>query len=227
PGFTASDQPFIFGESATGPFDILDAGPIRRLNPLAARLNALVTQNQAKILAEPNLLVANGNIASILVGGEIPIPVVQSGGSGTSSVTIEWKEFGVRLAIKPIIGDQGVILLDVAPEVSNLDFGRAIKFSGFEIPALTSRKSQTTVQVRDGQSLLIGGLYNSEDRKNVKRIPLLSKIPLIGEFFKTTSTDKIRTELVILVTPEIVEPGALPSGQPAATALRQEVMTGK
>lgn len=222
---TVTDQPFIFGEAALGPFNLDDASPIRRLSPLAARLNLLIQTNRAKVLSEPTLLVADGNKASILVGGEIPIPVVQSASTtGSSSVSVEWKEFGVRLAIAPRIGDNNNILLDVAPEVSNLDFGNAITFSGFVIPALTSRKAQSTIQVQNGQSLLIGGLMNSEDRKNIKRIPLLSKIPIIGEFFKTTSTDHLKTELVILVTPEIVEPGQSPSGQVIVSTLREQVV---
>jgi pilus assembly protein CpaC len=212
--FTFQDQPFIFGEAGLGPFGATGGGPIDRLMPLAAKLNALIQTNKARVLSEPDLLVADGASANMLVGGEIPIPVVQSsGGSGPSSVSIEWKEFGVRLGIKPRIGDQNTVLLNVAPEVSNLDFSNAIQISGFLIPALVSRKVQSTVQVQNGQALLIGGLFSSEDRKNVKRIPLLSKIPILGEFFKTTSTDKLKTELVIVVTPEIVEPGMQPSSQ--------------
>ncbi|MDO8589092.1 MAG: pilus assembly protein N-terminal domain-containing protein [Armatimonadota bacterium] len=220
---TPQDQPFVFGESSTGPFDIFDGGPIRRISPLSARINLLISNNKARVLSRPELLVADGNEANMLVGGEIPIPIVQSSStSGAASVSVQWKEFGVRLGILPLIGDQNTILLKVAPEVSNLDFANAVRFSGFVIPALITRKAQSTVQVQNGQSLLIGGLYNSEDRKNVSRIPLLSKIPIIGEFFKTTSTDKIRTELVILITPEIVEPGTQPSSQSRVSALEQK-----
>lgn len=222
---SSSDQPFIFGESGDGPFGIFKGGPIQRLNPLAAKINLLVGQNRAKILSEPNLLVSDGNTASILVGGEIPIPVVQSAGSGSTSVSIEWKEFGVRLGIKPTIGQDNMVMLDVAPEVSNLDFANAVQFSGFLIPAINSRKAQTIVQLKGGQSLLIGGLFSSEDRKNVRGIPILSKIPIIGEFFKTKSIDRLQTELVIIVTPEVIEPGQQPAGQSSATGMADEYRT--
>lgn len=227
--FSVQDQPFIFGERGiASPQGLLDTNPISRLMPLAARVNMLVNNNKARVLSQPDLLVTDGGTANMLVGGEIPIPVAQSSsGTGPSSVTIEWKEFGVRMAVKPRIGDQNTVQMDVAPEVSNLDFSNAIQFSGFLIPALISRKAETTVQMQNGQSLLIGGLLSTEDRKNIKRIPLISKIPVIGEFFKDTSTDRIKTELVILVTPEIVEPGTQPSAQAKVSALEQTKVSNK
>jgi pilus assembly protein CpaC len=226
--FSVQDQPFIFGEGGIATHGLGDAGPISRLMPLAARVNMLVHNNKARVLSQPDLLVTDGGTASMLVGGEIPIPVVQSSsGAGAGSVTIEWKEFGVRMSVKPRIGDQNTVQMDVAPEVSNLDFSNAIQFSGFLIPAIVSRKAQSTVQMQNGQSLLIGGLLSSEDRKNIKRIPLISKIPVIGEFFKNTSTDRISTELVILVTPEIVEPGTQPSAQARVSALEQKQVLNK
>jgi pilus assembly protein CpaC len=226
--FTVEDQPFIFGEGGIMSHGLGDAGPINRIVPLAARLNMLVRNNKARVLSQPDLLVIDGGTANMLVGGEIPIPVVQSSsGTGAGSVSIEWKEFGVRMAVTPVIGDQNTVQMDVAPEVSNLDFSNAIQFSGFLIPAIVSRKAHSTVQMQNGQSLLIGGLLSSEDRKNIKRIPLISKIPIIGEFFKDTSTNRIKTELVILVTPEIVEPGTLPSAQSRVSALEQKQVLNK
>lgn len=206
---TAHDQPILFGEVFSGPLAIDDGGPIRRLEGLSARLRALVTDNKARILAEPNLLVNEGETADMLVGGELPIPVVQSttGGAttGTGAVTVEWKEFGVRLQIEGnIAADAKSMDLDLAPEVSSLDFGNAIVVSGFVLPALRTRRAHTVVHINDGQTLVIGGLYQNEISKNVRKIPILGDIPIIGELFKRTSKQQTETELMIFVTPEIV-----------------------
>jgi len=207
--FIAHDQPILFGEVFSGPLAIDDGGPIRRLEGLSARLKALVTDNKARILAEPNLLVNEGETADMLVGGEIPIPVVQSttgaATTGAGAVTVEWKEFGVRLQIEGnIAADAKSMDLDLAPEVSSLDFGNAIVVSGFVLPALRTRRAHTIVHINDGQTLVIGGLYQTEISKNVRKIPILGDIPIIGELFKRTSKQQTETELMIFVTPEIV-----------------------
>ncbi len=211
---TAHDQPFLFGEASTGPFALDEGGPFRRLEGLSARLQALVTTNRARVLAEPNLLVAEGESADILVGGEIPIPVVQSvsgsGAAAAGAVTVEWKEFGVKLGIKGTVGeDEKTINLSVSPEVSNLDFGNAIEVSGIVLPALRTRRANTKLHMGNQQTLVIGGLYQTEISKNIRKIPLLGDIPIIGELFKRTDKQKSETELLILVTPEIMtEAGA-------------------
>jgi pilus assembly protein CpaC len=210
--FTAHDQPILFGEFFTGRQPVLnvdEGGPLQRLDGISAQLQALVTDNKARILAEPDLLVREGENASLLVGGEIPVPVVQTvpigGGAATAAVTIQWKEFGVRLEIVGHIGVDGKAMdLDVAPEVSQLDFTNAIVISGFAIPALRSRRAHSVVHIGDGQTLVIGGLYQSDYSKVVKKIPLLGDIPIIGEFFKHTVKSRTETELMIFVTPEIV-----------------------
>lgn len=200
----ATDQPIIFGEVADGLIPVDQLGPFRRQG-LSARLQALITQNRARILAEPNLLVTEGQPAEILVGGEIPIPVAQTVGEGTGTVSVEWKEFGVRLAMKAIVSpDAQSINLDVAPEVSNLDFGNAIIVGGLRLPALQTRRVHSVLTIRDRQTLVIGGLYQVERSRTVRKIPLLGDIPLIGELFKRTDKQSRDTELVIFVTPEIV-----------------------
>ncbi|UCH36153.1 MAG: pilus assembly protein N-terminal domain-containing protein [Armatimonadota bacterium] len=207
--YLGKDQPILFGEVFSGPVALADGGPIRRLEGISARLKALVTDNKARVLAEPNLLVAEGETADMLVGGEIPIPVVQSTtGAATSAagaVTVEWKEFGVRLEITGNIGANGKSIdLEVTPEVSSLDFGNAIVVSNILLPALRTRRAHSVVHIGDGQTLVIGGLYQSELSESVRKIPLLGDIPIIGELFKRTDKQLRETELVILVTPEIV-----------------------
>jgi len=197
----------LFGESLLGPSEHLplDGGPIFRLDRFGARLKALITENKARILSEPNLLVKEGEKASILVGGEIPIPVAQSTGAAIPSVSVEWKEFGVRLAIQGnVLPDGKTVDLMVAPEVSTLDFGNAISVGGIVLPALKSRKAETKVQIKNGQTLVIGGLFSSEDSKQLRKIPFLGDIPILGELFRSHSTVRRESELMIFVTPEIV-----------------------
>jgi len=141
------------------------------------------------------------------------VPVVQSAQvGGTGSVTIEYKEFGVRLKILPAITSENTLQLKVMPEVSSLDFTNAIVLSGFRIPALRTRRAETTVDIKDGQSLIIGGLLQNETAKLVKKIPLLGDLPIIGELFKNRSFVNNETELVIIITPQIVKPTARAEG---------------
>jgi len=204
---TIQDQPFLVGQSGSGPFDLFGGGKILRLDPIGARVRALQEQNKAKILSEPNLIVLDGREANILVGGEIPIPIVQSTQiGGAASVSVVFKEFGVRLRIIPTITGDNTIQLTVMPEVSAIDRANSVSFSGFVIPAFRTRRAETTVNVRDGQSLIIGGLIQNEQAKLVRQIPILGDIPILGELFKTRSFTNNETELVIIVTPQIVNP---------------------
>lgn len=205
-GGAVEDQPFLIGQAGPGPMEIFGGGDILRLDPIGARVRALEQQNKAKVLSEPNLLVLDGREANMLVGGEIPVPVVQSSAGGIGSVTITYKEFGVRLKILPTIMDGDKVQLKVMPEVSSLDYANAILFSGFEIPALRTRRAETTVIVKNGQSLVIAGLLQNDTAKVVRKIPLLGDIPIIGELFKSTRFANNETELVIVITPEVVKP---------------------
>jgi pilus assembly protein CpaC len=180
---------------------------------LGATIEALESQGLVQVLAEPNVLATNGKQASFLAGGEYPYPVVQgiSGGVG-GAVTILFKEFGVRLNFIPTITPRGTIHLQVAPEVSSLDFTQAVTVSGFQIPSIDIRRVKTEVELNDGQSFAIGGLLDNRETKTFEKIPFIGDIPILGKFFQSISTNKTNTELMVIVTPEIVAP--IPAGQP-------------
>lgn len=163
---------------------------------------------RARILAEPNVIAANKEEASFLAGGELPIPVVQgSGGDAASSrVTIQYREFGVRLNFMGEIISDSLIKLRVRPEVSNLDFGNAVVISGFRIPALRTRRVESTLDVRQNESLIISGFFNSEEERVRRGVPFLMDIPILGQLFSSTSFQKNESELIVIVTPVVINP---------------------
>ena len=169
-------------------------------------LSALRENNLMRILAEPNLIAMSGQEASFLAGGEFPIPVPQSSSGSSTTITIEFKEFGVRLKFVPIVLGDGRIRLNLSPEVSDLDFTTAVRFSGFVVPGLTQRKVSTTVELGDGQSLAIAGLLNQNVTSLKQAVPLLGDLPVIGPMFRSVRYQRKETELVVLVTPRIVSP---------------------
>lgn len=187
------------------------ASPIGNL-PMGLDIEALTTKVGGQVLAEPNLIAANGKQASFLAGGEFPYPMVQggSGGSG-ASISIMFKEYGVRLNFIPTITPRGTIRLQVAPEVSSLDFADAVTISGFEVPAITTRKVNTEVELADGQSFVIGGLLDNTESETFEKIPFLGDIPVLGKFFQSMDKLKANTELIVIVTPEVVAP--IPAGE--------------
>ena len=223
--YTFQSQPILFGQiGSTNGFysNPLGGGKLDRVLPLAAQLSALITENKARILSEPSLMVLDGSEGSILVGGEIPIPVAQaSSGTGgvNASVTIEYKPYGVRLLVNAALVGDKTVQLTVTPEVSELDYGAGIQLSGFSVPALTVRRATSTLQMADGETLVIGGLYSNTVSRQVNRIPLLSQIPVLGEFFKSTTTHKEENELLILIQPEIVTPGTIGAYPPPPGSL--------
>ena len=167
---------------------------------VGALIKALQSTGNYQSLAEPNLIAYNGQEASFLAGGELPVPIVQG---STGQVTIQWKEFGVRLTFTPkVAGD--VIRLKVKPEVSALDFANGITLGGFRVPALTTRRAETDVELRDGQSFAIGGLLNNTAQETRQSIPWLSRIPIIGKLFQSKGSLRETTELLVLVTPRLV-----------------------
>jgi pilus assembly protein CpaC len=170
---------------------------------VGALIKALQSKGLLQSLAEPNLIAYNGQEASFLAGGEIPVPVVQGGTLG--AVSVLYKEFGIRLTFRPTVAGD-VIRLRVRPEVSSLDFANGVTLSGFRIPALTTRRAETEIELRDGQSFAIAGLMDniSQDARN--QIPGLGSLPVLGLLFKNMSTRKERTELMVLVTPHLVRP---------------------
>ncbi len=155
-----------------------------------------------KVLAKPTLMALNGQEAAFLAGGEFPIPVPQTFGL----VTIQFKKFGVGLIFTPNILDSKHISLNVAPEVSELDFSNALRTQGFTVPAITTRRASTTIELADGQSFAIGGLLRDNVKESVKKVPFLGEIPILGALFRSSSFQKNETELVIIVTPHLVKP---------------------
>ncbi|HEY6767804.1 MAG TPA: type II and III secretion system protein family protein [Candidatus Sulfotelmatobacter sp.] len=164
-----------------------------------AVIEALQSRNLLQILAEPNLIAVNGMKASFLAGGQFPFPIVQPG-AGFTAVTISFKEFGVKLEFTPVIMPSGNIHLTVAPEVSTLDFSNALTISGFTVPALSTRKAETEFELQDGQSFVIAGLIDNRVTDIFNKIPGLGDIPVLGAFFRSKSTQKSNSELMVLCT---------------------------
>jgi pilus assembly protein CpaC len=178
----------------------------RQINT-SAMLRLLQTQGAFRELAEPNLIAMDGQQASFLAGGEFPVPVVQGGGTGSSlAMTVVFKEYGVRLNFKPTILDEDHIRLELEPEVSTIDFANGVKFNGFVIPGLRTRRAKTGVELRDGQSFALAGLLDNSETKSFSRIPIVSEIPVIGNLFKSKSFQKNETELMFIVTAQLVKP---------------------
>ncbi|MDT7541626.1 MAG: pilus assembly protein CpaC [Acidobacteriota bacterium] len=172
---------------------------------LTGYLRALKSVGAIRSLAEPNLIAMDGQEASFLAGGEFPVPIVQSGGE-KASVSIVWKEYGVRLNFKPTIIDEDHIRLELEPEVSTIDFANGVKFEGFLIPALKTRRAKTGVELRDGQSFALAGLLDNNETNTFSKVPGIGDIPVLGNLFKSKSFSKDETELMFFVTAQVVKP---------------------
>ena len=175
---------------------------------LGAVMSALASTGLSQLLAQPTLLVRSGEEAHFLAGGEIPIPVPQgiSGGTGGGTVTIQFKEFGVRLSVAPTVLSDGRISMKIAPEVSELDYNNGVQIQGFTVPGIRRRSADTTVQLGSGQSFVIAGLSYTNNTTTKQKVPFLGDLPILGAFFKNQSTDKERQELIIVATPRLVSP---------------------
>jgi pilus assembly protein CpaC len=182
--------------------DFLNLFFFDRKEGIGGVVKALESKGYFQSLAEPNLIAYNGQEASFLAGGEFPVPIVQG---ATGTVSVMFKEFGVRLTFKPTIAGD-TIRLHVRPEVSALDFNNGVTLQGFRIPALTTRRADTEVELRDGQSFAIAGLLNNVAQDDTSAIPFLSKLPIIGTLFKSKAERAERTELMVIVTPRLVHP---------------------
>jgi len=169
---------------------------------LTGFLEALKERGLAKILAEPNLVAASGQEADFLAGGEFPIPVPQR-----ENITIQFKKFGVQLKFKPTVLNQGRIKLDVEPEVSDLDFSTAVVIQGYTVPGLTTRRAKTSLELANGQSFGMAGMFRDDLAQVVSKVPLLGDIPVLGALFRSTEFQSQKTELVIMATPSILKPG--------------------
>jgi pilus assembly protein CpaC len=178
-------------------------------------IDALERNNLSRVLAQPNLVAISGQEATFLAGGEFPIPVPQAASTGGTTITIEYKEFGVRLKFVPIILGDGRIRLKVAPEVSDLDYANGVELSGFSIPAVTVRSLNTTVEMAEGQTLALGGLLNERVSATRSNTPGLGNLPIIGTLFRSVRYERSETELLVLVTPvftEAMKPAQVPAG---------------
>jgi pilus assembly protein CpaC len=171
-------------------------------------VRAMQTNGALRALAEPNLIAMDGQVASFLAGGEFPIPVIQSsgGGGGGNAVTIVFKEYGIRLNFKPTIIDEDHIRLELEPEVSTVDFANGVRFQGFVVPALRTRRARTGVELRDGQSFALAGLLDNSETRSLSKVPVIGDIPILGNLFKSTQFQKQETELVFIVTADLVKP---------------------
>jgi pilus assembly protein CpaC len=178
---------------------------------LGATLEAMEQKEVAQILSQPNVLAEDGKQGSILAGGEYPYPVVQGSSTGAGpTVTIMFKEYGVRLIFLPKITPQGTIDLQIISDVSSLDFANAVTLSGFVVPAIDERRVKTEIELKNGQSFAIGGLLDNRTTETLSKIPYISNIPILGKFFQSIAKTKTNTELIVMVTPEIVQ--SVPDG---------------
>jgi pilus assembly protein CpaC len=193
--------------STIGLSDLLNLFIFRPDIDLGATIKDLEQRNVLQILAEPNLLAANGEPARFLAGGELPYPVV-SGVAGANTVTVQFKPFGVKLEFTGVIQDDNTIRLKVYPEVSSLDFSNAVTINGFVLPAIATRHAETTVELRNGQSFGIAGLLDQRTTALYSKVPGIGDIPILGLLFRSKSITKTNSELVVIVTPSVVDPAS-------------------
>ncbi|MGB5526525.1 MAG: type II and III secretion system protein family protein, partial [Gemmatimonadota bacterium] len=197
--------------------DALNIFLIDHQNGVGAFIQALKSNGLFRSLAEPNLLAVHGEEASFLAGGEFPYPVVQ-GGANVGAVTIQWREYGIRLNFTPTIMPSGNVRLHVAPEVSTLDFANGLTLQGFNIPSILARRAETEIELADGQTFAIAGLIDNSILEDIDKIPVLGDIPILGSLFRSKELRQNKSELLVLVTPRLVQPldvaPDVPTGEP-------------
>lgn len=196
---------FSFGQSSVNSLAPKVFGNLGTYNPINAQLDALVKNGLAKILSQPNLITLSGDKANIMVGGQIPIPI----GLNDGRISIEWKDYGIKLDIEPEVNANKLIQSKIKAEVSTLDWTDEHKIElglGMKIPPIKLRKAETAITMSSGQTMAIGGLISSEVTKDVYKLPLLGDIPILGNLFKSTSFSRGETEVIIFITPTIVNP---------------------
>ena len=165
-----------------------------------ATLQALINQGKGRILSRPSITTLSGKTANILIGGRIPVPI----SDGNGNVSVDWREYGIRLNIEPKVDSEDKITSKIHAEVSTLDSASAVKIDSYSIPGILSREADAEVNVHSGMTMVIGGLINSEDSKSISKIPLLGDLPIIGRFFRHTSNTRDKREVIILITPTLV-----------------------
>ncbi|MDD4602047.1 hypothetical protein SDC9_14772 [bioreactor metagenome] len=204
---SSPDNPgvFHFGQSVSNSIAPQAFGNLGTYSAINAELSALFKNGSAKLLSQPNMITLSGDKANILVGGQIPVPVsVQD-----NQIAIQWKDYGIRLEIAPMVSTEGLISSKVKAEVSSLDWNstKSIKLGAdMEIPPLKTSQAETSIALLSGQTMAIGGLISSQTSKDIIKVPLLGDLPVIGSLFKSTSFSKSETELIILITPTIIDP---------------------
>ena len=208
---TGRDSDWQIETMSEGILRLLVADPGASIDAL---FNALKRTGEVRTLAEPNLIAVDGAEASFLAGGEFPFPIAQSGAGDVARITIEWREFGVRLNFKPTILGGGALRLAVEPEVSSLDFSTGLVIGGFSVPTLLVRRATTEIELLEGQTFAIAGLLDNTQSNTVTRIPILGHIPLIGELFTSRRKQQDQMELLVLVTPWFVSPYDTPPAVP-------------
>jgi pilus assembly protein CpaC len=215
-------SPSLQGVQGVGPSPvsnqttIIQALNLFALNPklnIGAFIKALQAESIIEVLSEPTLIATNGKEAYFLVGGEFPIPVLQ-GGANSGAVTIQFREFGIKLVFTPIITDNKTIKLHLKQEVSTLDFADGVTISGFTIPALSTRRTETDVEMGEGQSFVVAGLVDNQEKEIFNKMPVLGSLPIFGALFKSRDETKQRKDLVVVVTPELTMPLNSTDSQP-------------
>ena len=177
------------------------------------------SNNILQILAEPNLVTTNGKEAYFLVGGEFPVPILQGGTSG--GISVSFREFGIRLRFTPTLTAHNTIKLQLKQEVSTIDTAHGVTVNGFSIPALATRRAETEVELGEGQSFVVAGLLDNRETDSFSKLPIISSIPILGNLFKSKDENKQRTELVVIVTPEVTQPLSPGEHQPEIMFPRQ------
>jgi pilus assembly protein CpaC len=220
---TVSPSPGTGFTSEISLADMLNIFAFRPDLNLGVLIKALRERSLLQILAEPNIVTSDGKEAYFHVGGEFPVPVLQ-GGANAGAVTIQFREFGIRLLFQPQLTPNGTMKVHIRPEVSTVDYSNAVQLSGFTIPALSTRKMETNIELQPGQSFIIAGLIDDRVSEFANRIPGLANIPILGNFFRSRDTRKQKTELIVMVTPEIAHP--VQPGEKTQPVFPQEFMPG-
>jgi pilus assembly protein CpaC len=211
----------LVGANVGAPFGVILAEIINNGVKIDVLITALETKGLLQRLAEPNLIALSGDTASFQAGGQFPVPVAVTSGIGIATPTIEFKDFGVLLRFRPTVLNDALINLSINPEVSELDFTNAVTISGTTIPSLILRRATTTVELRDGQSFAIAGLLQADNARNISQLPWLGSVPVLGALFRSAGYQKHETDLVIIVTPVLVQPA--PPGARLATPMDNTV----
>jgi len=207
-----ADLPFSTDSKVTQALNVFLFRPDIHLGTM---VQALQAHNVLQILAEPNLMAISGQKATFLAGGEFPFPIVQPS-QGFTSVTIQFKPFGVKLDFTGVVEEDNTLRLHVAPEVSTLDFSNALVISGFTVPAISTRRAETEIELKDGQSFGIAGLLDRRATNQLSKVPGIGDIPILGQLFRSKSINRTNTELLVFVTPHIVDPVRVETPVPPA-----------